>query len=532
MPRWRALSDELDPQVREFVEQLRRIVERNGMSVGAVADRTGYSKTSWERYLNGRLLPPRGATEALAEATGTDAGHLLTIWELAERAWSRSELRHDVTMEGLRVEAARAALAEYAPPAGTGKRGWTLRRGKAATEKDARGGAQAAPEAPPGVTPEPTREPTPGPTLEAAAATEKSPEESGPQQGRRDEQGGRAADDRHGPRPRTGLPSARAAGVDARAQAIPLADALTDALTGPPADPSADPPAGPFTGPFTAPSANPPADPSTDASAGPPVGLPAGPPKRPSGDRRPYPRPHPRTHPRPKRRAVLLFTVGAVGALLMVVAAVLLLGYGPGGGARKTPPPAAARDTGSPAGLPAGVKCAGGACTGKDPESMGCGGRRATTAGSATVGSTYVEVRYSETCKAAWARMTQGGPGDTLRVSAASRTGEGRIERGTDGHSTMVAVAAPGEARACVVLSSGRQGCTLPGKPGADGANRADGASGAGGTDGAGGTGRGPGRAGRLVRPGLTIRRGPPGRPVPEERKRRPKRHRRCHRPR
>ncbi|MEK8144584.1 hypothetical protein NKH18_31575 [Streptomyces sp. M10(2022)] len=25
-----------------------------------MADRTGYSKTSWERYLNGRLLAPKG----------------------------------------------------------------------------------------------------------------------------------------------------------------------------------------------------------------------------------------------------------------------------------------------------------------------------------------------------------------------------------------------------------------------------------------------------------------------------------------
>ncbi|MBZ4320853.1 helix-turn-helix domain-containing protein [Streptomyces huiliensis] len=411
MPRWRALSDELDPHVREFVEQLRRIVERNGMSVGAVADRTGYSKTSWERYLNGRLLPPRGATEALADATGTDVGHLLTIWELAERAWSRSELRHDVTMEGIRVEEARAALAEYAPPPpGKGRRGWTLRRARGSEDPAA---PAAAPEPVPAPVPEPGPAHVPEPDPAHVPAPEPEPDPA--------------------PEPRTGLPSARTAGVDARAQAVPL--------TGPPDRPSAD---------------------------------------RRSGTRpRTRPRTHPRTHPRPKRRAALLFTVGAVGALLMVVGAVLLLGYGPGGGARQPAPQAAERNTGSPAALPDGVKCAGGACTGKDPETMGCGGQRATTAGSTTVGSTYVEVRYSETCKAAWARMTQGGPGDTLRVSAASRTGEGRIERGTDGHSTMVAVAAPGEARACVVLSSGRQGCTAPRKAGTDGTPGASGVTGA-----------------------------------------------------
>lgn len=118
MPRWRALPDELDPQVREFASQLRRLVDRSGLSIAAVADRTGYSKTSWDRYLNGKLLAPKGAIIALAEVTGTSPVHLTTMWELAERAWSRSEMRHDMTMEAIRVSQARAALGEFgAPPA-------------------------------------------------------------------------------------------------------------------------------------------------------------------------------------------------------------------------------------------------------------------------------------------------------------------------------------------------------------------------------------------------------------------------------
>ena len=121
MPRWKALPDELDPQVREFASQLRRLVDRSGLSIAAVADRTGYSKTSWERYLNGRLLAPKGAIVALAEATDTDQVHLTTMWELAERAWSRAEMRHDMTMEGIRIAQARAALGEFGPsPVGHG----------------------------------------------------------------------------------------------------------------------------------------------------------------------------------------------------------------------------------------------------------------------------------------------------------------------------------------------------------------------------------------------------------------------------
>lgn len=120
MPRWKALPEELDPQVREFASQLRRLVDRSGLSLAAVADRTGYSKTSWERYLGGRLLAPKGAIVALAEVTGTNPIHLTTMWELAERAWSRAEMRHDLTMEQIRISQARAALGEFGPAPGGG----------------------------------------------------------------------------------------------------------------------------------------------------------------------------------------------------------------------------------------------------------------------------------------------------------------------------------------------------------------------------------------------------------------------------
>ncbi|MFF3785954.1 helix-turn-helix domain-containing protein [Streptomyces sp. NPDC001933] len=118
MPRWKALSDELDPQVREFAGQLRRLVDRRGLSVAAVADRAACSRTSWERYLNGRQLAPKGAVVALAEAAGTSQAHLATMWELAERAWSRSEPRQDVTV--LNVNSPGAQRGDTAPWPGHG----------------------------------------------------------------------------------------------------------------------------------------------------------------------------------------------------------------------------------------------------------------------------------------------------------------------------------------------------------------------------------------------------------------------------
>ena len=157
MPRWKALPDELDPQVREFASQLRRLVDRSGLSIAAVADRTGYSKTSWERYLNGRLLAPKGAIVALAEVTGTNPVHLTTMWELAERAWSRSEMRHDMTMEAIRISQARAALGEFGrrPPAkgGSERPG---RAGSATATPGIAGPAGVSPTVPPQPTaPEP-----------------------------------------------------------------------------------------------------------------------------------------------------------------------------------------------------------------------------------------------------------------------------------------------------------------------------------------------------------------------------------------
>lgn len=144
MPRWKALPDELDPQIREFTSQLRRVVDRSGMSVASVSDRTGYSKTSWERYLNGRLLAPKGAIVALAEVTGTNPLHLTTMWELAERAWSRSEMRHDMTMEAIRISQARAALSEVAGPSSGGR----SRKGGAAVRSGVAGPAGVAPSVP------------------------------------------------------------------------------------------------------------------------------------------------------------------------------------------------------------------------------------------------------------------------------------------------------------------------------------------------------------------------------------------------
>lgn len=289
MSRWKDLPDTLDPQVREFVTRLRRIADGSGASPAALADGTGYGEASWERYLDGRLLAPKGAVVALAEATGTDPVPLITLWERAERAWSRSELRHGDATEAVLLSRARTVTT---PASGPGR-------------------------------------------------------------------------------------------------------------------PAAD---------------------------------------RPTGAGRPARRP-------------AVFLAGALGAVTVAVGAFLLTDGGPadsGRTAARTPAPSA-----TPA-LPPGVLCTGPGCTGKDPEKTGCTGEHVTTARSVTVGAALLEVRYSDTCGAAWGRLIGAVPGDTVRVTVGGTSGTGGItgDDETIAYTPMAAVKEPGELRACAELASGQRGCT------------------------------------------------------------------------
>ena len=93
---------------------------------------------------------------------------------------------------------------------------------------------------------------------------------------------------------------------------------------------------------------------------------------------------------------------------------------------------------------------------------MGCGGELAQTANSVSVGTTLVEVRYSKTCQAAWARITQAAPGDQVDVTASGGAKQtGAVDTDTDAYTPMVAVKDAGDATACVTLkATGEKGCT------------------------------------------------------------------------
>lgn len=86
MPRWKELPTELPSSERQLLVQLRRLKDHSGLSLAALSTRTSYSRSSWERYLNGKKPVPRKAVEELAQVSGTEPTRLVVLYEVAERA--------------------------------------------------------------------------------------------------------------------------------------------------------------------------------------------------------------------------------------------------------------------------------------------------------------------------------------------------------------------------------------------------------------------------------------------------------------
>jgi transcriptional regulator with XRE-family HTH domain len=86
MGQWEPLADRIPVDVRRLATQLRRMKDRSGLTVPALAARTAQSAESWEQYLHGRQLPPLDAVETLAQASGADYDRIGALWKLAEKA--------------------------------------------------------------------------------------------------------------------------------------------------------------------------------------------------------------------------------------------------------------------------------------------------------------------------------------------------------------------------------------------------------------------------------------------------------------
>ncbi|MFI9650315.1 peptidoglycan-binding protein [Streptomyces sp. NPDC052040] len=90
MSRWNEVPDSLDEPGRQLVIQLRRLKDRSGLSLMSLQSRTGCSRSSWKRYLNGQALPPRQAVKELARAANVEPTQLLVLHDVAGESWRRA----------------------------------------------------------------------------------------------------------------------------------------------------------------------------------------------------------------------------------------------------------------------------------------------------------------------------------------------------------------------------------------------------------------------------------------------------------
>ncbi|MGW4173674.1 DUF2690 domain-containing protein [Streptomyces chartreusis] len=72
------------PERGRLAAALRELKGRTGLSLVGLAAKTAFSKSSWDRYLNGRTLPPRDAVQELCRLAGEPEGRCLALWEIAE----------------------------------------------------------------------------------------------------------------------------------------------------------------------------------------------------------------------------------------------------------------------------------------------------------------------------------------------------------------------------------------------------------------------------------------------------------------
>ncbi|MFJ4918846.1 peptidoglycan-binding protein [Streptomyces sp. NPDC088725] len=86
--RWKELRGSLDPTGRQLVVRLRRLKDHSGLSLTSLQAKTPFSVSSWERYLNGKALPPAAAVEALTQLADADPAPILALRDAAEQTWT------------------------------------------------------------------------------------------------------------------------------------------------------------------------------------------------------------------------------------------------------------------------------------------------------------------------------------------------------------------------------------------------------------------------------------------------------------
>ncbi|MET9452888.1 helix-turn-helix domain-containing protein [Streptomyces cinerochromogenes] len=117
--RWGDLPSHLPSACSHLVADLRGLKDASGRTLAELAQATAISKSSWERYLNGKQFPPRHAVQALCKAAHQPEGELLAQWALADAAWSGRGQRTPTGTDRapLPTSAAEASVVDSPPPA-------------------------------------------------------------------------------------------------------------------------------------------------------------------------------------------------------------------------------------------------------------------------------------------------------------------------------------------------------------------------------------------------------------------------------
>ncbi|MEV8528832.1 peptidoglycan-binding protein [Streptomyces sp. NPDC052000] len=97
MTPWKKPPENLDAATRQLIDEIRSLKAIHELGTARIAERTGYSKSSWDRYFAGRTIPPESALAGLARLTGTDPSRLLA---LRQRAVSSRERQHGAPSAG------------------------------------------------------------------------------------------------------------------------------------------------------------------------------------------------------------------------------------------------------------------------------------------------------------------------------------------------------------------------------------------------------------------------------------------------
>ncbi|MER5466739.1 DUF2690 domain-containing protein [Streptomyces sp. NPDC002668] len=108
------------------------------------------------------------------------------------------------------------------------------------------------------------------------------------------------------------------------------------------------------------------------------------------------------------------------------------------------------------------ASCYGSSCKGRNPQTAGCGADAVTLHSVTTPYGIRVELRWSETCGAAWGRILNAWPGDLVIVEGSGYvTYQATVKTGHDAFTAMVDDRYPRTARACGGANTRDLRCTL-----------------------------------------------------------------------